>query len=100
MSMYVRVKREKLTVFMHLDPTDTIAVLKDKLQELVQKPAADQQLYKEGVLLEDDKTLAELRVENDDELAVAYRSEGGEFEPLTVMPFDGRVPVNDATSVN
>lgn len=40
------------------------------------QPAADQQLYKEGVLLEDDKTLAELRVENDDELAVAYRSEG------------------------
>lgn len=34
------------------------------------------------------------------DLPCASGSAGGEFEPLTVMPFDGRVPVNDATSVN
>jgi hypothetical protein len=40
------------------------------------QPAEDQRLYKEGVLLEDSKSLAELKVENDDELAVAYRTQG------------------------
>ena len=40
------------------------------------QPAADQQLYKEDVLLEEGKSLAELRVENDDELQVAFRLEG------------------------
>lgn len=90
MSMYVRIKREKLTVFLHVDPTDTIAQLKSKLQELLQKPAEDVRLYKEGVALEEDKSLAELRVENDDELAVAYRLEAGgsEFEAVHVERFE------------
>ena len=40
------------------------------------QPSEDQRLYKEGALLEDARSLAELKVENDDELAVAYRGEG------------------------
>lgn len=40
------------------------------------QPAEDQRLYKDGVLLEDNKSLVELQVECDDELAVAYRLEG------------------------
>lgn len=95
MSMYVRVKREKLTVFMHVDPTDSVAVLKGKLQELLQKPAEDQRLYKDGVLLEDNKSLVELQVECDDELAVAYRLEGNHFEAVAVERFDAGVPKDE-----
>lgn len=41
------------------------------------QPAVDQRLYKEGVWLEDEhRSLAELRVENDDELAVVFRQAG------------------------
>ena len=34
-SMYVRVKREKITYFIQADPSDTILELKEKLQELI-----------------------------------------------------------------
>ncbi|KAL4432808.1 hypothetical protein ABPG77_008134 [Micractinium sp. CCAP 211/92] len=87
--MYVRVKREKLTVFLHCDGTDTVAQIKSKLQELLQKPAEEQRLFKGGVALEEEKTLAELNVANDDELAVAYKLEGSdEFEPIHIERFD------------
>ena len=35
--MYVRVKRSKTTIFLHVEPTDTILELKQKLQELTQQ---------------------------------------------------------------
>lgn len=35
--MYVRVKRIKTTIFLHVDPTDTVLEVKQKLQELVQQ---------------------------------------------------------------
>lgn len=41
------------------------------------QPAEEQRLFKGGVALEEEKTLAELNVANDDELAVAYKLEGG-----------------------
>lgn len=43
---------------------------------LLVQPAEAQQLYKEGAALEEGRSLAELGVENDDELAVAYRGAG------------------------
>ncbi len=33
--MYVRVKRLKTTYFLHVEPTDTVLEVKQKLQELV-----------------------------------------------------------------
>lgn len=36
-SMYVRVKRQKTTYFLHVEPTDTVLEVKQKLQELVDK---------------------------------------------------------------
>lgn len=35
--MYVRVKRSKTTIFLHVEPTDTVLEVKQKLQELVQQ---------------------------------------------------------------
>jgi hypothetical protein len=35
--MYVRIKRKQTTIFMHVEPTDTILELKQKLEELVEK---------------------------------------------------------------
>lgn len=35
--MYVRVKRSKTTIFLHVEPTDTVLEIKQKLQELVQQ---------------------------------------------------------------
>ena len=74
--MYIRVKRLKTTTFLHVEPTDTIGSVKAKLEALLQQPPKDQQLYKDGVLLEDSRSLAELRIETDDVLALALRQKG------------------------
>ena len=36
-SMYVRVKREKCTIFLHVEPVDTILEVKQKLQHLCEQ---------------------------------------------------------------
>ena len=36
-SMYIRLKRKKLTVFLHVDPTDTVAQVKAKVADIVQQ---------------------------------------------------------------
>jgi hypothetical protein len=35
--MYVRLKRQRQTVFLHVDPTDTVAQMKAKLADVVQQ---------------------------------------------------------------
>lgn len=89
MSMYVRVKRKKTTVFLHVEPTDTVLEVKQKLQELVEQPPEKQQLFKVNTLLEDAKKLVDLRVENDDILALTFQQEDGTFEPIDITPYEG-----------
>lgn len=87
--MYVRVKRKKTTVFLHVEPTDTVLEVKQKLQELVEQPPEKQQLFKVNTLLEDAKKLVDLRVENDDILALTFQQEDGTFEPIDITPYEG-----------
>mmetsp|Transcript_2449 Transcript_2449/g.4107 ORF Transcript_2449/g.4107 Transcript_2449/m.4107 type:complete len:90 (+) Transcript_2449:197-466(+) len=84
MSMYVRVKRKKTTVFLHVEPTETILEVKQKLQELLEQPPEKQQLFKNNVPLEDAKKLADLRVENDDVLALTFLQDDGTFEAIDI----------------
>jgi hypothetical protein len=35
--MYIRVKRQKTTIFLHVEPTDTVLEVKQKLQDLVEQ---------------------------------------------------------------
>ena len=74
--MYIRVKRLKTTTFLQVEPTDTISSVKAKLEVLLQQPPEKQQLYKDGALLEDSRSLAELRIETDDILALALKQPG------------------------
>ena len=99
--MYVRVKRSKTTIFLHVEPTDTVLEVKQKLQELVQQvllyrlacgtfrlsvleefwsvqAPETQRLYLGKSTLEDARQLAELKVENDDVLALTYQQSGTE----------------------
>uniref|UniRef100_A0A383V3P7 Ubiquitin-like domain-containing protein n=1 Tax=Tetradesmus obliquus TaxID=3088 RepID=A0A383V3P7_TETOB len=83
MSMYIRVKRQKTTVFLQVEPTDTVLEVKQKLQALLDKSPDKLQLLREvreasgqWLPLDDAKKLAELKVENDDVLALAYAQEG------------------------
>ena len=99
--MYVKVKRKKDTIFLHIDLNETILEVKAKLQELVDKvgsgPAPggcaaediphgvqrecaqdprEIKLFLEGSELRDHTTLAEAKVENADTLAMTYALEG------------------------
>mmetsp|Transcript_30945 Transcript_30945/g.63853 ORF Transcript_30945/g.63853 Transcript_30945/m.63853 type:complete len:95 (+) Transcript_30945:64-348(+) len=88
MSMYVRVKRRKQTFFLHVEPTDTILELKSKLQDLVEQPPEKQQLLKDTTVLEDAKKLADLKVENDDVLAVTFMQDDGTWEEVDITQYD------------
>lgn len=87
--MFVRVKRKRTTIFLHVEPTDTILEVKQKLQELVDQSPESQQLFKNGTLMEDAKKLSDLKVENEDVLAVTFIQEDGTFEPIDITPFEG-----------
>mmetsp|Transcript_9000 Transcript_9000/g.16763 ORF Transcript_9000/g.16763 Transcript_9000/m.16763 type:complete len:107 (+) Transcript_9000:462-782(+) len=83
-SMYVRVKREKITYFIQADPSDTILELKEKLQEHLDKLPEEQRLLKDDTPLEDAKSLAEYRIENDDVLALTYKLPDGNYEAINI----------------
>lgn len=71
--MYIRVKRQRSTAFLHLSPSDTVAAVKQKLKELYDIDPKNQRLYKDGTVLEDNRSLAELKIETDDVLVVAFQ---------------------------
>ncbi|XP_048133312.1 polyubiquitin isoform X3 [Rhodamnia argentea] len=75
MSMYIRVKRSKTTYFIQCEPTETILNVKEKLQNLIDQPANDQRLILVGTgeVLEDSKSLADQKVENDAVVALTLR---------------------------
>eukprot|EP00198_Chlamydomonas_reinhardtii_P004821 XP_001694157.1 predicted protein [Chlamydomonas reinhardtii] len=91
-SMYVRVKRQKTTYFLHVEPTDTVLEVKQKLQELVDQPPESQQLFKGQAVLEDARKLIDLKVENDDVLALCYLQPDGSFEPINIATFETDKP--------
>ncbi|KAK6942321.1 Ubiquitin-like domain [Dillenia turbinata] len=74
-AMYIRVKRSKTTYFLQCDPTETILDIKQKLHALIDQPVTDQRLILvgSGEILEDSKTLAEQKVENDAVVALTLR---------------------------
>jgi hypothetical protein len=52
------------------------------------QPVESQRLYKDGALLADARKLAELKVENDDVIGLAYLGEDGKWEELDITPLD------------
>jgi len=71
--MYVRVKRLKSTFFLHVESNETMLEVKQKVQALTDQPADEQRLFLDGAPLEDAKSLAEMKVENDAVLALTYK---------------------------
>lgn len=94
MSMYVRVKRAKTTMFLHVEPTETVMELKQKIQTATDSDETpggipiDRQRLLTGptweIPLEDARQLQELKVENDAVLALVYATEDGEWEPVAI----------------
>lgn len=88
--MYIRVKRNKTTYFIQCEPTETILDIKQKLHVLIDQPVNDQRLIlmsdgQSGQLLEDQKTLADQKVENDAVVALTLRKDDNEFEEVNII---------------
>ncbi|CAN6206279.1 unnamed protein product [Urochloa humidicola] len=84
--MYIRVKRNKSTYFIQCEPTETTLSIKQKLHLLIDQPPSNQQLVLLATndVLEDSKTLADQKVENDSTVALALRKDDDEFEEVFI----------------
>ncbi|CAG7892328.1 unnamed protein product [Brassica rapa] len=84
--MYIRVKRMKATYFIQCDPTETVLDVKQKLFTLIEQPVSNQRLVLLSTeeVLEDSKSLAEQKVENDAVLALTLRKDDNEFEDVDI----------------
>ncbi|KAL0915532.1 hypothetical protein M5K25_015958 [Dendrobium thyrsiflorum] len=86
MAIYIRVKRHKTTYFIQCDPTESTLDIKQKLQELVDQPTNNQRLtlVSTNEILDDSKTLAEQKVENDSIVALTLKKDDNEFEEVYI----------------
>ncbi|KAH0937490.1 hypothetical protein HID58_004951, partial [Brassica napus] len=85
-AMYIRVKRMKATYFIQCDPTETVLDVKEKLFTLIEQPVSNQRLVLLSTekVLEDSKSLAEQKVENDAVVALTLRKDDNEFEDVDI----------------
>ncbi|KAJ6846307.1 uncharacterized protein M6B38_279690 [Iris pallida] len=90
MAMYIRVKRGKTTYFLQCDPTETTLDIKQKLQGLIDQPINNQRLtlVSTNEILDDSKTLANQKVENDAIVGLALRKDDNEFEELYIAQLE------------
>ncbi|VVB16373.1 unnamed protein product [Arabis nemorensis] len=84
--MYIRVKRMKTTYFIQCDPTETVLDVKQKLFALIEQPVSNQRLVLMSTeeVLEDSKSLADQKVENDAVVALTLRKDDNEFEDVNI----------------
>ncbi|CAM0873553.1 unnamed protein product [Alopecurus aequalis] len=84
--MYIRVKRNKTTYFIQFDPTETTLNIKQKLHSLIDQPPSNQQLIllETHDVLDDSKTLANQKVENDAIVALTLRTDDNQFEDVSI----------------
>uniref|UniRef100_A0A2P2K9X1 Uncharacterized protein LOC107414159 n=1 Tax=Rhizophora mucronata TaxID=61149 RepID=A0A2P2K9X1_RHIMU len=68
------------------EPTEKILDIKQKLNDLVDQPVNNQRLilFATGEVLEDSKSLAEQKVENDAVVALTLRKDDSEFEDVNI----------------
>ncbi|XP_002986416.2 ubiquitin [Selaginella moellendorffii] len=101
MSMFIRVKRKKTTYFLHCDPSETVLEIKQKLQALSENHVDDQRLIliANKLVLEDHKTLADQKVENDAIVAMTLKiRETGDWEEVAIdKPGEHPKPDTDAS---
>ncbi|GMI88634.1 hypothetical protein like AT5G57860 [Hibiscus trionum] len=100
--MYIRVKRSKTTYFIQCDPTETTLDIKQKLHTLIDQPVNDQRLIlmNTGEILEDSKSLADQKVENDAVVALTLRKDDNEFEDVNIVKPNDFYPSRDADNGN
>ena len=68
MSSYIRIKRHKLTIFLHCDlQNDTVLVLKERIEKLDGHPVMHQRLLLGKQVLENNTALVDCGIEKEDQ---------------------------------
>uniref|UniRef100_A0A6T8I8S2 Ubiquitin-like domain-containing protein n=1 Tax=Hemiselmis andersenii TaxID=464988 RepID=A0A6T8I8S2_HEMAN len=92
MSMYLRVKRGKQTIFLHCEPTDSILSLKHKIKAITNVAPEDQKLMiiDEKIPCDDAKTVKECKLEDAGSIALLFKvsSDPVEWEEINIAKFD------------
>lgn len=80
--MYIRIKRRKTTIFLMVQPSDTVLEVKAKLQKQLDKDLLDMRLVllPGNTVMEDARPLSDLKVENDHVIGLCYRNASGDGE--------------------
>lgn len=87
--MYVRVKRQKQTIFLYTEPTESVADLKKKVAEINGVAAARIRLLYGDVVLDDSKTVGDHKIENEKVLYMVSKKEGTQcLLPLAAIRSD------------
>ena len=86
--MYVRVKRHKTTVFLHCDPIDTIAQIKERINQVMNIGVDQQKLFRTeqgDEELANDITLEDLKIENGASVyLVCFNEETQSWESINI----------------
>eukprot|EP01135_Chromosphaera_perkinsii_P012305 Nk52_evm1s2631 gene=Nk52_evmTU1s2631 len=87
MSIYIRVKRKKMTIFLETSTDEKISFVKRKLEPLVKVPADSIRLLTGDKQLEEDKSLSHYNIDNDDVVGMVLKDqETGAWENLEIIP--------------
>jgi len=78
MSQYVRVKRKNQTVFLYADPGEKIIDVKRKLAKINEKSLEDLGLLFNDTKLENDMTVGDYKIENDNVIFMVYKKPDSE----------------------
>ena len=95
-SDYVRVKRRSTSIFLYVNFTDTAPEVRAKLNAVTKVPVNEIKLYLDAggeVTLDENKTLAEQKVENDQEMFMVYKKEGARAARRGRAPAQAERPV-------
>mmetsp|Transcript_4081 Transcript_4081/g.11852 ORF Transcript_4081/g.11852 Transcript_4081/m.11852 type:complete len:107 (+) Transcript_4081:70-390(+) len=87
--MYVRVKRKNQTMFIYVEPSDTVDALKRKIEGIMKVPTGDMRLYSDvestSHVMNDKETLDKLQIAPEQELALVFKLPGSDdFEPIEI----------------
>jgi hypothetical protein len=74
--MYIRVKRQKQTIFLYTEPQEQIIKVKSKISKLNNVPIEKIRLIFNDIPLEDEKTIQDYKIENDKIVYLVYKKEG------------------------
>lgn len=88
--MYLRVKRKRSTIFLHVEPSDTFKVLKVKCGDVFGvSPSLVGLFNTEKVEYNELSTIADLEIKNDAVLYLVLKKDGGgdSYEPFEVEKF-------------